>query len=45
MERQKKVLSLFQDVDQVNTNDEYYKIGKDYDVEANIDNYTVSNKY
>nr|AAB86644.1 arylphorin precursor [Hyalophora cecropia] len=40
VERQKKVLSLFQDVDQVNVNDEYYKIGKDYDVEANIDNYT-----
>nr|QIZ16646.1 arylphorin protein precursor [Antheraea mylitta] len=40
VERQKKVLSLFQDVDQLNTNDEYYKIGKDYDIEANIDNYT-----
>ncbi|XP_030040373.2 arylphorin subunit beta [Manduca sexta] len=40
VERQKKVLDLFQDVDQVNPNDEYYKIGKEYNIEANIDNYS-----
>lgn len=42
VEKQKKILSFFQDVSQLNTDDEYYKIGKDYDIEMNMDNYTVS---
>ncbi|KAJ0174679.1 hypothetical protein K1T71_009787 [Dendrolimus kikuchii] len=40
VEVQRKILWLFQDVEQINTDDEYYKIGKDYDIAANIENYT-----
>lgn len=40
--RQKQVLSLFAYFKQVATEAEWYKIGHDYDVEANINNYTVS---
>ncbi|XP_013199363.2 arylphorin [Amyelois transitella] len=36
---QEKVLSLLQNVGQINYNAEYYTIGKDYDIVANIDKY------
>lgn len=42
VETQKKILWLFQDVEQINPDDEYYKIGKDYDIDANKENYNVS---
>nr|AFP55240.1 aryphorin type 2 [Cerura vinula] len=38
--RQKKVLDLFENTYQLNENDEYYTVGKEYSIEANIDNYT-----
>lgn len=38
--RQKKVLSLLKYVNQVDPDADYYKIGKEYDVEANIEHYT-----
>lgn len=41
VEHQKKVLSFFAYPGQVYTEAEWYKIGKDYDIQANIDNYTV----
>lgn len=42
VEKQKKVLSLFFLPNQLETNAEYFKIAKEYDIEANIENYTVS---
>ncbi|CAH2043549.1 unnamed protein product, partial [Iphiclides podalirius] len=38
--KQKKVLSLFLTPNQIDTNAEYYKIGKEYNIEANLENYT-----
>lgn len=40
--KQKKVLSLFHVPTQVDVNAEYYKIGTEFSIEANIDCYTVS---
>lgn len=40
--KQQKVLSLFYHPEQVNPEADYYKIGKDYDIEKCIDDYTVS---
>lgn len=40
--KQKKVLSLFAYIIQVYPEAEWYKIGKEYDVQANIDKYSVS---
>ncbi|XP_059052698.1 arylphorin-like [Achroia grisella] len=37
---QRKVLLLLENWKQVNTDDEYYKIGKEYSIEANINSYT-----
>ncbi|KAM3965823.1 arylphorin-like [Aphomia sociella] len=38
---QKRVLSLLENWKQVDTDAEYYKLGKSYDIEANIESYTV----
>lgn len=40
--KQKEIFKLFYFTSQVNPDAEYYKIGHAYDIEANIDNYTVS---
>lgn len=40
--RQKQVWSLFAYYKQANPEAEWYKVGHDYDIEANIDKYTVS---
>lgn len=42
VEYQKKILSLFEHADQLDEHSEYYKIGKEYSIEDNINNYTVS---
>ncbi|CAG4955901.1 unnamed protein product [Parnassius apollo] len=38
--KQKKIFDLFFASNQIDTNAEYYKIAKDYNIEANIKNYT-----
>ncbi|KAA0845181.1 hypothetical protein JYU34_001833 [Plutella xylostella] len=38
--KQRKVLSLLQHITQVNVDAEYYKIGKEYDIEHNFEHYT-----
>lgn len=43
VERQYKILELFEAIKQVNPHSEYYKIGQKYDIKANIENYTVRN--
>lgn len=45
MTRQKQVLSLFSYYKQVSPEPEWYKIGHEYNVEANADKYTVSIYY
>ncbi|KAL0871143.1 hypothetical protein ABMA27_004925 [Loxostege sticticalis] len=40
VERQYKILELFEAIKQVNPHSEYYKIGQKYDIKANIENYT-----
>lgn len=45
MEQQKKILSLFYNVEQIDTKAEYYQVGSKYDIEANTENYTVSKLY
>lgn len=42
VEYQKKILHLFENSEQLEYGSDYYKIGKDYDIEANIQNYSVS---
>lgn len=43
VEYQKKILALFEHSEQLDLHAEYYKLGKEYNIEANIDNYSVSN--
>ncbi|XP_049876503.1 arylphorin subunit alpha-like [Pectinophora gossypiella] len=38
--RQKKVLTFFKHVEQFDHEEEWYKVGKEYEFEASIDNYT-----
>uniref|UniRef100_A0A2A4J4V2 Arylphorin n=2 Tax=Heliothis virescens TaxID=7102 RepID=A0A2A4J4V2_HELVI len=40
VEHQKKILTLFEHSEQLDVHAEYYKVGKDYDIEANIAGYT-----
>lgn len=40
--KQKKILALFYNAYQTDVTEEYFKIGKDYNIEANIKEYTVS---
>ncbi|XP_023936946.1 arylphorin subunit beta [Bicyclus anynana] len=40
VQKQQQILKLFYHPEQVNPEAEYYKIGKEYDIEKNIDNYT-----
>ncbi|MDK0841604.1 hypothetical protein P5E51_16055, partial [Clostridium perfringens] len=39
-EHQKKILALFEHSEQLDVHAEYYKVGKEYDIEANIAGYT-----
>lgn len=39
---QKKILALFEHSEQLDAHSEYYKLGKEYNIEANINKYTVS---
>lgn len=41
VEKQKNILSLFYNVEQVDPKAEYYKVATTYDIKANVDNYTV----
>ncbi|CAH0589095.1 unnamed protein product [Chrysodeixis includens] len=40
VEYQKKILSLFEHSEQLDFHSEYYKVGKEYSIEDNINNYT-----
>nr|AVC68643.1 arylphorin subunit b [Spodoptera exigua] len=40
VEYQKKILALFEHSKQLEYHADYYKVGKDYDIEANIQNYS-----
>lgn len=41
--RQTKIFDLLNHVTETLYNEEYYKIGLEYDIEANVEQYTVSN--
>ncbi|XP_022823236.1 arylphorin subunit alpha-like [Spodoptera litura] len=40
IERQKQILALFEHSEQLDIHSEYYQLGKYYNIEANIDNYS-----
>lgn len=42
VERQRKLLAIFESLKQVNIFDEYFKIASEYDIKANTELYTVS---
>lgn len=43
--KQKRIFNLFIHPEQVDPEAEYYHVGKDYDIEAHIDDYSVGSTY